>query len=154
MENLPQEQRKQRLIQPKPSEKGEIITYLSRMGDVLEQITERGKIIVPFVAVHAVIDGDIPNIPLSKETLGIVAHFQIVPAHAGHILDNDGSNLSCFGQPDHFIPARTVKCYPRHTIVNEELWIRETVVGCVLQKDFLLKRDLSRVFSPLIMICR
>ena len=25
-----------------------------------------------------------------------------------------------------------------HTIVNEELWIRETVVGCVLQKDFLL----------------
>ena len=24
------------MIQPKPSEKGEIITYLSRMGDVLE----------------------------------------------------------------------------------------------------------------------
>ena len=39
--------------------------------EVIEQITERGKIIVPFVAVHAVIDGDIPNITLGKETLGI-----------------------------------------------------------------------------------
>ena len=61
------------------------------------------------------------------------------------VLDNDSFDLSCFGQPDHLIPARTVKCYPGHTIVNEELWIRETVVGCVLQKDFLLERDLSRV---------
>ena len=122
----------------KPSEKGEIITYLSRMGDVLEQVAKRGKIVVPFVAVHAVIDGNIPNIAFSKETLGIIAHFQIVTTHAGHILDNDGSNLSCFGQPDHLIPARTVKRHPGHTIVNEERWIRETVVGCVLQKNFLL----------------
>nr|DAE90640.1 MAG TPA: Putative amidoligase enzyme [Caudoviricetes sp.] len=38
MANLPQEQRKQRLIQSKPSEKGEIIPSLSRMGDVLADI--------------------------------------------------------------------------------------------------------------------
>lgn len=42
--------------------------------EVIEQITKRGKIIVSLVAVHAVIDSDIPNIALSKETLGIVAH--------------------------------------------------------------------------------
>ena len=36
----------------KPSEKGEIITYLSRMGDVLEKITQRGKIVVAHCAVH------------------------------------------------------------------------------------------------------
>ena len=93
----------------KPSEKGEIITYLSRMGDVLEQIAKRGEIIVPFVAVHTVIDGNIPNVTFRKETLGIVADFQIVPSHAGHIFDNDGLDFSGLGQPDHFIPARPVK---------------------------------------------
>ncbi len=44
----------------------------------------------PFVAVHAVIDGNIPNIAFSQDALGMVANFQIVPAHAGHNLDNDG----------------------------------------------------------------
>ena len=98
---------------------------------VIEQITERGEIVVPLVAVHAVIDGDIPNIALSKETLGIVAHFQIVATHAGHILDNDGSDLSCFSQPDHLIPARTVKRHPGNAVVDEKCGIGETAVGCI-----------------------
>ena len=38
----------------KPSEKGEIITYLSQMGDVLHDIAERGKLIVPLVTIHAI----------------------------------------------------------------------------------------------------
>ena len=49
MENLPQEQRKQRLIQSKPSEKGEIITYLSRMGDVLDQTLESDDEIIVLI---------------------------------------------------------------------------------------------------------
>ena len=53
--------------------------------EVIEQIAKSGEIIVPFNAVHTVIDGDIPNVTLRKETLGIVANFQIVPAHAGHV---------------------------------------------------------------------
>ena len=106
--------------------------------EVVEQIAKRGEIIVPFITVHSVIDGDIPNIALSKETLGIVAHFQIVATHAGHILDNDSSNLPCFGQPDHLIPARTVKRHPGNAVVDEKRGIGETVVSRVLQKDFLL----------------
>lgn len=42
----------------KPSEKGEIITYLSRMGDVLHNIAERGKLVVSLVTVHTVRYGD------------------------------------------------------------------------------------------------
>ena len=61
----------------KPSEKGEIITYLSRMGDVLEQVAKRGKIVVPFVAVHTVIDGDQPDAAL-PQNLHDLADFQIV----------------------------------------------------------------------------
>ena len=117
--------------------------------EVVEYVADGGKLAVPAHTVHAVIDGNIPNISLGKEALGIAAYFQIVTTHAGHILDNDSSDLSRLGQPDHLIPARTVKRYPGHTIVNEKRGIEETVVSCVLQKDFLLERDLSRVFSLL-----
>ena len=55
------------MIQSKPSEKGEIITYLSRMGDVLHNVAERGKIIVPSGTVHAVIDGDKANATLTQD---------------------------------------------------------------------------------------
>ena len=46
----------------KPSEKGEIITYLSRMGDVLYKIFERDDKLVRSVfsteAVVVIVDGD------------------------------------------------------------------------------------------------
>ena len=67
----------------KPSEKGEIITYLSRMGDVLEQISQRGKIIVPSGAVHAVIDGDKANATLTQDFHNLT-DFQIVTTHAAN----------------------------------------------------------------------
>ena len=106
---------------------------------VIEQITERGKIVVPLVAVHAVIDGDIPNIALGKETLGIVAHFQIVPAHAGHILDNDGSDLSRLGQTDHLIPIRTVKGHPGNTIADENVGLGKPLSVAYFKRIFFWK---------------
>ena len=93
----------------KPSEKGEIITYLSRMGDVLEQVAKRGKIVVPFVAVHTVIDCDIANITLGKKALGIIADFQIIAPHTGHIFDDNCLDLSGFCKAYHLIPAGSVK---------------------------------------------
>lgn len=49
----------------KPSEKGEIITYLSRMGDVLYEIFERDDKLVRSVfsadAVVVIVDGDEPH---------------------------------------------------------------------------------------------
>ena len=78
MENLPQEQRKQRLIQSKPSEKGEIITYLSRMGDVLKDIPQRGKVIVALCAVHSVIDSDEADTFLWENHFRVHSHLQVV----------------------------------------------------------------------------
>ena len=84
MENLPQEQRKQRLIQSKPSEKREIITYLSRMGDVLEQVANRSKALsVPALAVHAVVDGNEPHIVAGEDDVGVLAYGQIITTKAG-----------------------------------------------------------------------
>ena len=86
MENLPQEQRKQRLIQSKPSEKGEIITYLSRMGDVLEQIFERHEIIALCVfRVHIVVDRNVPDAEHGEALLNIETGMKLVSAKAAEI---------------------------------------------------------------------
>ena len=45
----------------KPSEKGEIITYLSRMGDVLHDVAEGSKIVIAFQTVYTVVNGDQPD---------------------------------------------------------------------------------------------
>lgn len=108
------------------------------MGDVLEQVTEWGKIVVALVAVHTVVDCDIANIALGKETLGVIADFQIIPPHAGHILDDNRLDLSRFRKTYHLIPAGSIESYPRYAVINEKSRVRETVILCILQKDFFL----------------
>ena len=62
----------------KPSEKGEIITYLSRMGDVLKNVPQRGKIIVALCAVNAVIDSNKTDVFLWENHFCIHSHLEIV----------------------------------------------------------------------------
>ena len=63
----------------KPSEKGEIITCLSRMGDVLHNIQKRSKIIIrSIVAVNAVVDCKKTDIFLRKQNFRIKSDLQIV----------------------------------------------------------------------------
>ena len=64
----------------KPSEKGEIITYLSRMGDVLEQISQRGKIVVhaAVCAVHIVVDSDKTHALLREQHFRVKPYLQVV----------------------------------------------------------------------------
>ena len=62
----------------KPSEKGEIITYLSRMGDVLKDIPQRGKVIVALCAVHSIIDSDEADTFLWENHFRIHSHLQVV----------------------------------------------------------------------------
>ena len=58
----------------KPSEKGEIITYLSRMGDVLEPVLDTCHVAVGAVgidSVEVVVDGNIPHAVLRKRVVDI-----------------------------------------------------------------------------------
>lgn len=71
-----------------------------------------GKIVVALVAVYTVIDCDIANIALGKETLGVIADFQIIAPHAGHILDDNRLNCSSFRKAYHLIPAGAVESTP------------------------------------------
>ena len=61
-----------------------------------------------------------------------------IPPHAGHILDDNRLDFSHFRKAYHLIPAGSVESYPGNTVVNKKGWVGETVVCCVLQKDFLL----------------
>ena len=65
----------------KPSEKGEIITYLSRMGDVLHDVQKRSKIVVRRVcAVHIVVDGDEANALFREKNLRVITNLQVISA--------------------------------------------------------------------------
>ena len=102
----------------KPSEKGEIITYLSRMGDVLHNVAERGKIIVTSGAVHAVIDGDKANATLTQDFHNLT-DFQIVTTHAAHVLDTQILHIPGFNLFHHCQKSGTVKASTTNAIVRE-----------------------------------
>ena len=110
MENLPQEQRKQRLIQSKSSEKGEIITYLSRMGDVLEQIFERHEIIALCVfRVHIVVDRNAPDAEHRKALFNVETGVKLVSAKAAEILGHDDPDLPVFHVCDHLLKCGSLE---------------------------------------------
>ena len=116
----------------KPSEKGEIITYLSRMGDVLDNIDERNELIVLLVGtVHTTIDGNEPHVILWECDLGIHPHFQIISADATHVLRDDRTDLSVFHQRHHALPIRSLKVCACVTVIHKELRIAEAVFLCI-----------------------
>ena len=81
----------------KPSEKGEIITYLSRMGDVLEQIFERHEVVaLAAVSVHIVIDGDVADAEHGEAFLDVEFRVKLISAEAAEIFGHDDPNLSVF----------------------------------------------------------
>ena len=103
----------------KPSEKGEIITYLSRMGDVLHDVEEGGKLVaVLVVAVHAVGDGDRVNAVLPEEHLRVKAVLQIITTRPAHILDDHMGNLARLNVCDKLFPCRTLKIAAAPAVVG------------------------------------
>ena len=94
----------------KPSEKGEIITYLSRMGDVLEQIFERHEIIALCVfRVHIVVDRNVPDAEHGEALLNIETGVKLVSAKAAEVLGHDDSNLPVFHVRDHLLKCRSLE---------------------------------------------
>ena len=101
----------------KPSEKGEIITYLSRMGDVLEHIADRGKLTFAACAVHAVIDGNEMNAKLRENNIGIHSHLEIIAPEAAHVLYDDALDPPCLDVGKHTLEARTVEVRAGITVI-------------------------------------
>ena len=96
----------------KPSEKGEIITYLSRMGDVLEPVLDPGEIVVHAVgigAVEVVVDGDEAGAVLGESQRGVEARHSGVSAQTGQILDDAVGHLASLDLSQHLLKTGTVK---------------------------------------------
>lgn len=98
------------MIQSKPSEKGEIITYLSRMGDVLHDIEKGCKVVFRLIgAVHAIVDGNEANAVLREGDLRIEAHTEIVTTHATEVFYKDNAHLTSFNVGNQAFPVWTLK---------------------------------------------
>ena len=81
----------------KPSEKGEIITYLSRMGDVLHDVQKRSEVIVlRGGAVHIVVDSYETNALLREKNLCIIADLQVISAKTTKVFYNQDFHMTCF----------------------------------------------------------
>ena len=108
----------------KPSEKGEIITYLSRMGDVLEQITDCGEAFaVSPVAVHTVIDGDKADIVARKNNIRILSNGQIVTPKAAEVFDQPTAHKTLLDKCNAFLHTGTVKVRPGITVIHQNFQV-------------------------------
>ena len=116
----------------KPSEKGEIITYLSRMGDVLDDIAEGSKLIVALGAVHPIVYGNKVNIMLREHDLGIHTHLQIITAKTGHIFDDDPFDDPCLHIGNHFLETRPIEGCSRNAVINVKAEVGVPVFKSVL----------------------
>ena len=116
------------MIQSKPSEKGEIITYLSRMGDVLHNVAEGSKLIFTLGAVHTVIDGDKPDAVLGKKLVCVNPYLQIVAAQPGHILDHHGTDVPVLDGLDHFGKAGAIEIRTRIAVVHKVFGIGQPII--------------------------
>lgn len=136
------------MIQSKLSKKGEIPDYLSRMGDVLEHITDRGKLTFAACAVHAVIDGNEMNAKLRKNNIGIHSHLEIIAPEAAHVLYDDTLDPPSLDVCKHTLEARTVEVRAGVTVVLVIMAVgSDPMILAVAFQNLLLRRDLSRVFS-------
>jgi len=93
---------------------------------VLHDIAERGKIIVTFETVHAVIDGNKTHTLLAKY-LHDLADFEIVTPQPAHVLYNDTSNIPGLYLGHHGHEAGTVKAGATDAIIREMGWIRQVI---------------------------
>lgn len=81
----------------KPSEKGEIITYLSRMGDVLHDVQKRSEVIVlRGSTVYIVVDGYEPNALFREKDFCVVANLQVISSKTTETLYHKGLHSSGF----------------------------------------------------------
>ena len=139
------------MIQSKPSEKGEIITYLSRMGDVLKYIADSGKLVFSACTVNTVIDGDKVYAKLREKNIRIHTHLQIVAPESAHILNNQCSDIACFNFFYQRLKAWAIEIYTRKTIVSKMADILKTIpTGIIFEVFFLIGNGITLAIQVII----
>ena len=113
----------------KLSEQGEIIAYLSRMGDVLEQITDCGEALaVSPVAVHTVIYGDKADIVARKDNIRILSNSQIVTTKSAEVFDQPAAYKPLLDKLKALLHTGTIEVRPRITVIHQNFQVCIPVV--------------------------
>ena len=100
------------MIQSKPSEKGEIITYLSRMGDVLDPVLDACHInphAILIAGIEIIIDGNIADTVFRECDVGVQASHSRVSAKSGKVFGDTNCHIAGFNFIQHFLKTRAVK---------------------------------------------
>lgn len=114
---------------------------------LVHNVTERGKIVLALVAVHAVIHGDEAYTVHRENRLRKLSHFQVVPAQPGHILYNDRGDLVGFDKGHHLLKTVPLHRHAGNAVVYEYLDILKSVPLGIVRQERPLVGDLSRGFS-------
>ena len=99
--------------------------------EVIEQIAERGEIIVSIFAVHAVVDGDEMHIVTGEHKLRIFADLKLISSKSAHILDDPCSHKSLFYKRQSFLHTGTIEVRSGITVIHQYFQIRVAMSFCV-----------------------
>ena len=123
----------------KPFEKGEIITYLSRMGDVLHHIFQNDQhLVVLAEGVNAIIQSDETAAEGREHKICVLARFDVISTEAAEILAEDKIDLvirSVLHQP---VQSRTVEGRTRNAVITVIIVQRPTLFPHIAGEHFLL----------------
>jgi len=136
------------------SKKSDSAEHPSQTAYVLHYIQKRGKVIIrSIVAVDTVIYRKKTDIFLWKQNFRIKADLQIVSPQSAHILNDNRCDISCFYFFNQLLKTRAIEIHTRKTIVSKMANIREPISASIIFQVFLLRWDLSRIFSANNMQC-
>ena len=133
------------------SKKSDSAEYPSQTAYVLEPVFDARKIVVHTVRVNGVVvvvDGDETNTVLRKGEVGVKPGQRGVAAQSGKVFGDRHGHPSRLDFGQHGLKAGTVIGHTAYTVIHEKGWVGEVMLPGILQKHGLLRRDLSRLFSP------
>ena len=123
------------------------------MGDVLEQVADRGKLIFALCRVDVIRNGHQANIMVREKFFRQPSDLNVVSPQAGQVFDKDGGGFSLFQLADHFHEAGAVHRHAGNAVIQEMNQICVAFFLCDFGKQLLLRWDLSRIFSANNMQC-
>lgn len=129
----------------KPSEKGEIITYLSRMGDVLEQIFERNKVAQPFFRILVFGYCNVPHALLREYELQIVIHHDMFTPKTAEVFCNYTIDFPAFNVRHHAFEIWPFEVCSTPTVIDILVIDPKLIILCKFTQDRALRFNADAV---------
>lgn len=120
---------------------------------LVEQVADRGKLIFALCRVDVIRNGHQADIIVREKFFRQPSDLNVVSPQAGKVFDKDGGGFSLFQLADHFYKTRAIHRHAGNAVIQKMNQICVTLFLCDFGKQFLLRWDLSRIFSANNMQC-